>query len=188
MRVLIPRAYQLFSSVGKSRGAATSDHVKNIVATTEGIQEIISLRTRARGGAIDCKTIDLSEEGVADAGDRARSTRLSKRQDPPSRNRKGSRTTRTSIRSPQDRRDDQENKRPHVERVTPAVYARRKFAPPYWTTTRGALTLPIAMRPPSEVNERRPLGPWPTMQLPDKQQVAGWEGGMEKNRNQIGFG
>ena len=138
VRVLIPRARQLFSSVGKSRGAATSNHVKNIVATTEGIQEIISLRTRARGGAIDCKTIVLSKEGVADAGDRARSTRLSKRQDPPSRNRKGSRTTRTSIRSPQDRRDDQENKRPHVERVTPAVYARRKFAPPLLDDDKGS--------------------------------------------------
>ena len=39
--------YQLFSSVGKVRGAATSDHVKNIVATKEDCKKKSTFGTRA---------------------------------------------------------------------------------------------------------------------------------------------
>jgi hypothetical protein len=41
-----------------------------------------------------------------------------------------------------DREGYQEKKKTHVERVTPANYARRKFAPPCWTTVRGAQDAP----------------------------------------------
>ena len=116
---------------------------------TQKENETEDLQTRARGGAIDCKTIVPSEEGVTDAGDRA--SRSSKRQDPPSR-KKGSRTTkhlpsRNSLREVQ---------RTHVERVTPAADARRKFAPTYWTTARGASDAPKSNAAPGRSKRKTP--------------------------------
>ena len=42
------------------------------------------------------------------------------------------------------------------------------------------LKLQKVIRPPTGVNERHPVGPWPTRQLPDEQQRAWGEWGLNK--------
>jgi hypothetical protein len=120
--------YQLFSSVGKVRGAATSDHVKNIVATKEDCKKKSTFGTRA-GSSVQMQENAKAER--PDTDDRASSTRSIKPRILPQ----------SKGRRKRDRETTKSRKN-HVERVTPANYARRKFAPPCWTTVRGAQYAP----------------------------------------------
>jgi hypothetical protein len=153
------------------------------------------LRTSAGGGAIECKTIASSPGGqVVIRRPQQKTARPSRREGrcytagneehpPPPPQSIG-----IILRAHTDPKATKEIRRPHVERVTPAAHARRKFAPPYWTTARGASDAPNSNAAPDRSIRKTPCRARAYHAAAGRTTISRGEGEMEKNRKRIGYG